>query len=98
MTGLAADTVEQGFRWDEADYWDLRDQLLAAYPGRWVAVHRGRVVAVGDDPLSTMDQALAQDGYAYVNKVGEEDRIVVRQRRVSFPYDQTYSPTRPSDR
>ncbi|MBI2997033.1 MAG: hypothetical protein HYY46_01030 [Deltaproteobacteria bacterium] len=40
-----------------------------------------------------MDQALAEDGYAYTNKVGDEDRIVVRQRRVSFPYDDTYSPT-----
>jgi hypothetical protein len=40
-----------------------------------------------------MDQALADDGYAYTNKVGEEDKIVIRQRRVSFPYDDTYSPT-----
>jgi hypothetical protein len=40
-----------------------------------------------------MEQALAEDGYAYTNKVGEEDKIVIRQRRVSFPYDDTYSPT-----
>ena len=36
---------------------------------------------------------LAEDGYAYTNKVGDEDKIVIRQRRVSFPYDDAYSPT-----
>jgi hypothetical protein len=60
----------------------MREELLAKYPGKWVAVHKGCVVAVGDDPLSIMEGALADDGYAYTNKVGEEDRIVVRQRRV----------------
>jgi hypothetical protein len=35
---------------------------------------------VGDEPLAIMDQALADDGYAYTNKVGEEDKIVIRQR------------------
>jgi hypothetical protein len=85
--------VEQGFEQDRQDYWAIRDELLAKYSGKWVAVHKGRVVAVGDDPLSIMEQALAEDGYAYTNKVGEEDKIVIRQRRVSFPYDDTYSPT-----
>ena len=85
--------VEQGFDQDRLDYWAMRDELLAKYSGKWVAVHKGRVVAVGDDPLSIMDQALAEDGYAYTNKVGDEDRIVVRLRRVSFPYDDTYSLT-----
>ena len=75
------------------DYWVMRDELLAKYAGKWVAVHKGRVVAVGDEPLAIMDLALASDGYAYTNKVGEEDKIVIRQRRVSFPYDDTYSPT-----
>ncbi len=59
----------------------MRNELLGKYAGKWVAVHRGRVVAVSDDPLSIMEQALAEDGYAYTNKVGEEDKIVVRQRR-----------------
>jgi mRNA degradation ribonuclease J1/J2 len=75
--------VEQGFDRDRQDYWAMRDELLAKYSGKWVAVHNGRVSAVGDDPLSIMEQALAEDGYAYTNKVGEEDKIVVRQRRVA---------------
>lgn len=85
--------VEQGFEQDRQDYWNMRDELLAQYAGQWVAVHKGRVVAVGDNPVSIMEQALAEDGYAYTNKVGEEDKIVIRQRRVSFPYDDTYAPT-----
>ena len=93
MSGYPQDVIDQGFERDRQDYWAMRDELLAKYPGKWVAVHKGRVVAVGDDPLSLMDQALAEDGYAYTNKVGEEDRIVSRQRRVSFPYDATYGPT-----
>jgi len=71
----------------------MRDELLAKYTGKWVAVHKGRVIAVADEPLSIMEQALAEDGYAYTNKVGDEDKIVIRQRRVSFPYDDSYSPT-----
>jgi len=85
--------VEQGFEKDRQDYWAMQDELLAKYPGKWVAVHKGRVVAVGDNPLSIMEQALAEDGYAYTNKIGEEDKIVIRQRRISFPYDDSYSPT-----
>ena len=71
----------------------MRDELLAKYAGKWVAVHKGCVIAVADEPVALMDRALADDGYAYTNKVGEEDNIVIRQRRVSFPYDGTYSPT-----
>jgi hypothetical protein len=65
--------VEQGFDRDRQDYWAMRDELLAKYSGKWVAVHNGRVSAGGDDPLSIMEQALAEDGCAYTNRVGEED-------------------------
>jgi hypothetical protein len=87
------DTVEKGFEQDRLDYWAMRDELVAKYAGKWVAVHKGRVIAIADEPLSIMEQALAEDGYAYTNKVGDEDKIVIRQRRVSFHYDDTYSPT-----
>ncbi|MBM4255385.1 MAG: hypothetical protein FJ147_05750 [Deltaproteobacteria bacterium] len=87
------ESAEEGFAQDKKDYWAMREDLLAKYTGKWVAVHKGQVVAVGDDPLSIMENALAKDGYAYTNKVGEEDRIVIRQRRRSFSYDDTYAPT-----
>ncbi|MGH9844150.1 MAG: DUF5678 domain-containing protein [Blastocatellia bacterium] len=94
MKNHLREAVEQGFERDRRDYWAMRDELLAQYASKWVAVHKGRVVAVGDDPFAIMEQALAEDGFAYTNKVGEEDKIVVRQRRVSFPYDNTFAPTR----
>ena len=93
MTSQEKRIVDTGFEQDRLDYWAMRDELLAKYAGKWVAVHKGRVIAVADEPVSILDQALADDGYAYTNKVGEEDKIVIRQRRVSFPYDVTYSPT-----
>ena len=92
MMGHERDTVEKGFEQDRLDYWAMRDELLAKYAGKWVAVHKGRVLAVADEPLSIMEQALAEDGYAYTNKVGDEDKIVVRQRRLSFRYDDAYLP------
>jgi hypothetical protein len=93
MTNSERQVVEKGFEQDRQNYWAMRDELLAKYLGKWVAVHKGRVVAVADEPLSIMEQALAEDGYAYSNKVGDEDKIVIRQRRVSFPYDNAYAPT-----
>jgi hypothetical protein len=93
MTIAAQESVERGFERDKQDYWAMREELLARYAGKWVAVHNGQVVAVGNDPLSIMANALAEDGYAYTNKVGEEDKIVIRQRRIAFSYDETYSPT-----
>lgn len=65
----------------------MRDELLAKYLGKWVAVHKGRVVAVADEPMSIMEQALADDGYGYTNKVGDEDKIVIRQRRNLTSYN-----------
>jgi hypothetical protein len=93
MTTSVTESIEQGFARDKQDYWTMREELLAKYAGKWVAVHHGQVVAVGNDPLSIMEKALAEDGYAYTNKVGEESNIVIRQRRVSFGYDETYAPT-----
>ena len=69
----------------------MREELLTKYAGKWVAVHQGQVVAVGNDPLSIMEKALAEDGFACTNKVGEEDHIIIWQRRRSFSYDDTYA-------
>jgi len=86
-------TIQEGFEQDKADYWAMRDGLLLKHKGKWIAIHKGKVVAVGDDMISIMDEALTEDGYAYVNKLGEEDKIIIRNRRVKFAYDESYSPT-----
>ena len=86
-------TTQEGFEQDKRDYWAMREELLPKLKGKWVAVHRGRVVVVGDNMISIMDKALSEDGYAYVNKLGEEDKIIIKSRRIEFAYDQSYSPT-----
>lgn len=82
-----------GFEADKQSYWKMRPDLLMKYPGKWVAVHKGQVVAVGDDLISIVGEATREDGYAYTNKVGDEDKIIVRKRRRKFNYDKSYAPT-----
>jgi hypothetical protein len=82
-----------GFEADKESYWKMRPDLLMKYPGKWVAVHKGRVVAVGDDLVSIAGEATREDGYAYTNKVGDEEKIIVRKRRRKFSYDKSYTPT-----
>lgn len=82
-----------GFEADKESYWKMRPELIMKYPGKWVAVHKGRVVAVGDDLVLIVGEATREDGYAYTNKVGDEDKIIVRKRRRKFSYDKSYTPT-----
>ena len=90
MTTKDIKTIQEGFEQDKRDYWAIREELLPKLKGKWVAVHKGKVVAVGDDMISIMDKALSEDGYAYVNKLGEEDKIIIKSRRdVSAPSNPT---------
>jgi len=86
-------TIQEGFEQDKRDYWAMREEILPKLKGKWVAVHKGKVVAVGDDMISIMDKALSGDGYAYANKLGEEDKIIIKNRRIEFAYDRSYAPT-----
>jgi Family of unknown function (DUF5678) len=52
VKGHERQIVEKGFEQDRLNYWAMRDELLAKYSGKWVAVHKGCVVAVADEPLS----------------------------------------------
>jgi hypothetical protein len=47
---------------------------------------------VGDDLVSIIDEAIREDGYAYTNKVGDEDKVIVTKRRRKFSYDTNYVP------
>lgn len=84
-------TARAGFEQDGRDYWAMRDTLLAQYFGKWVAVHKGNVIAVSDDMLDVM-HAHTDEGYAYCNLVGLEDKVVVRKRHAEFVYDESYAP------
>lgn len=85
--------LPSGFWEDEAAYWRMRDGLLKQFQGQWVAVHEGGVVAYGRNLLRVTFEGAKKHGFAYVNKVGDEDKVNIRIRRVSFGYDTDYSPT-----
>lgn len=77
---------------NEQQYWRMRDQLLKQYSGKWVAVHHGQVVAVGQDILDITDKVGKLGLHAYIAKVGEEDKVVFQVRRKEFTYDTSYQP------
>lgn len=59
-----------------------RDELMKEYRGKYVAVHDGRIVAIGDDKLEAAKAGYAQCGRVpvYVGFVSEEG-----PRRIRMP-------------
>jgi len=55
----------------------MREHLLKEYKGKWVAVHNGMVVAVGDGQSEVIKKAfsIVGDSPFYLSKVGEEARV-----------------------
>jgi hypothetical protein len=76
-------------RRNEADYWAVRDQLLAQYQGQWVGFADGRVVASGTSPVLVLQAAEATGLHPFFICVGREDQPT-RVRRAAFSYDSTY--------
>jgi hypothetical protein len=77
---------------NEQAYLRMRDNLLKSYPGQWVAVHQGKVVAAGTNLLKVTEAAAAAAGHPYIALVGQEDAVVFRVRRAVFAYDPSYQP------
>jgi len=67
----------KSFKADEEAYHRMREHLLKEYKGKWVAVHNGKVVAVGDEQSEVIKKtfSILGDSPFYVNKVGEEARV-----------------------
>ncbi|MFQ6040544.1 MAG: DUF5678 domain-containing protein [Candidatus Poribacteria bacterium] len=84
--------LHKDFLENERDYWNMRGNLLKSYKGKWIAIHKGNVVAVSDDLFSITDEVGRLNCRAYIAKVGEEDSVVFKVRRRQFNYDTTYSP------
>jgi len=93
MADVDTQTAQEGFEQDQKAYWEMWDELLKVYPGKWVAVHKAKIVAIADTLLGVAEEGAKEDGYAYCNCVGKEDEIVVVKRRLQFSYDLTYAPT-----
>jgi hypothetical protein len=61
-------------------FFRLLPALLATHQGRYVAVHRGSIVAEGGDQVEVACQAYSRVGYVpvYVGRVGVEPERPVR--------------------
>lgn len=69
--------ILKDFQADEEAYHRMRENLLKEYKGKWVAVHEGAVVAIGDQLSEVIKKAFSiiGDSPFYINKVGEEARV-----------------------
>jgi hypothetical protein len=75
--------TERQFELEEQAYWQQRPDLIEKYPGKWVAIVGGRVVAVGDQMNRTAAEAYrkTKNGVMFVARVGDED-VEFRIRQV----------------
>lgn len=90
--GLPPDIARQvhpDWRKNEAEYWAVRDQLLAQYQGQWIGFADGKVVASGQRPVIVSHAAKQAAVHPFVTCVGHEDQPY-RMRRAQFPYDTNY--------
>lgn len=82
LTSSSREQRLQAFETELAHFECLKPQLLQQYPGRFVAIYQGEVVAVGDDKMEVLATAQAALGNApfYVTQVTENG-----VRRVRIP-------------
>ena len=82
--GMSEETKRQYER-EKQGYWQLRQELLLQYPGKWVAVVDGKVAGVADQMNRAAAEASRNVGrrIMYVNLVGNED-VVLRIRQLTM--------------
>ena len=74
-------------------YLAMRPRLLKKYFGKWVAIAGGQLVSSGTNPSKVLERAYAKGtDVVYLDKVGAEDRLTIRIRRNTWPYDRRYEP------
>ncbi|HVA51524.1 MAG TPA: hypothetical protein VNH11_34595 [Pirellulales bacterium] len=76
-------------RKNEAEYWVVRDQLLAQYEGQWVGFADGKVAADGNSPVTVFHASEATGLHPFFICVGREDQPC-RIRCAAFAYDRNY--------
>jgi hypothetical protein len=60
-------------RKNEAEYWAVRDQLMAQYQGQWIGFANGQVIASGTSPVAVLQAAEATGLHPFFICVGRED-------------------------
>ncbi len=76
--------ITQAFEQEVAAFEQLKPKLLEQYPGKFVAIYQGRVVASGDQKLALLDQVREQFGnvVCYIEKVAADSPRTVRMPSV----------------
>ena len=85
-----AQQIHPDRRKNEADYWAVRDQLLAQYDGQWIGFADGKVITSGSSPVAVFQAAEATGLHPFLICVGKEDQPC-RIRRAVFSYDLSYA-------
>jgi uncharacterized protein DUF5678 len=83
-TSSTSPDAERQFELEEQAYWQQRPALIERYPGKWVAIVGGKVVAVGDQMNRTAAEAYRKTkiGVMFVARMGDED-VEFRIRQVT---------------
>ncbi len=102
LPGRLRQLLSEAYLANERAYWQQREQLVQRFANKWVAVHNGQVVTVGEDMATVMDE-VGKQGLcdAYIEKVGGESDTVftIRQRReIGFAYESLLYPAYPAYR
>jgi predicted aspartyl protease len=84
-----AKQIHPDWRKNEADYWAVRDELLAVYKDQWIGFANGQVVVSGKSPVRVLHAARRAAAHPFVICVGREQEPS-RVRRSAFPYDTNY--------
>ncbi len=86
--------VTRAFEQEIAAFEQLRPALLKQYPGQYVAIYQGEVVASSNEKLALLDRVREQFGnvVCYIEKVAADSPRTVRMpsfrvARPSLPYD-----------
>ena len=72
--------ITQAFEQEVAAFERMRAALLEEYPGQYVAIYQGQVIASGDEKLVLLDQVREQFGHivCYIEKVAVDSPRTVR--------------------
>lgn len=72
--------INQAFEQEVAAFERMRSALLEKYPGQYVAIYQGKVIAIGDEKLVLLDQVREQFGHivCYIEKVAADSPRTVR--------------------
>ena len=76
--------ITQAFEQEVAAFERMRAALLEEYPGQYVAIYQGQVIASGDEKLVLLDQVREQFGHivCYIEKVAVDSPRTVRMPSV----------------